>query len=131
MVEADRAFVRRQSLWGDARQRLQRSRAAVVAATLLLLVCALAVVGPWVSFYTVAQVDWSQATLATPPSFANGHWFGTDANGRDLFVRVWIGTRMSLLVAVLATTVSVAIGVTWGATAGYIGGRLDGWMMRF
>jgi len=46
-------------------------------------------------------------------------------------VRVWIGTRMSLLVALLATLVSVVIGVAWGATAGYLGGRVDGWMMRF
>jgi len=120
-----------QGLWGDAWQRLRRSRAAVAAAILLLLVCGMALVGPWLSAYTVDQVDWSQSSLATPPSLANGHWFGTDANGRDLFVRVWIGTRMSLLVAVLATLVSVVIGVAWGATAGYLGGRVDGWMMRF
>jgi oligopeptide transport system permease protein len=120
-----------QGLWGDAWQRLRRSRAAVAAAILLLLVCAMALVGPWLSAYSVDQVDWSQASLATPPSRASGHWFGTDANGRDLFVRVWIGTRMSLLVAVLATLVSVVIGVAWGATAGYLGGRVDDWMMRF
>jgi oligopeptide transport system permease protein len=131
MVEATVAESRRQGLWGDAWQRLKRSRAAIVAASLLLLVCALALVGPWFSAYTVEQVDWSQATLANPPAFANGHWFGTDANGRDLFVRVWVGTRLSLLVAVLATIVSVVIGVAWGATAGYLGGRVDGWMMRF
>ena len=80
MVEVEFAIARRQGLWGDAWQRLQRSRAAIVAASLLLLVCALALVGPWFSAYTVEQVDWSQATLATPPSFAHGHWFGTDAN---------------------------------------------------
>ena len=131
MVEAVLASARRQGLWGDAWQRLRRSRAAIVAASMLLLVCALALVGPWFSAYTVEQVDWTQATLASPPSLANSHWFGTDANGRDLFVRVWIGTRMSLLVAVLATIVSVVIGVAWGATAGYLGGRVDGWMMRF
>jgi len=118
-------------LWDGAWQRLKRSRAALVAAALLLLVCVLALVGPWFSAYSVAEVDWSQATLATPPSLSTGHWFGTDANGRDLFVRVWIGTRMSLLVALLATLVSVVIGVAWGATAGYLGGRVDGWMMRF
>jgi len=118
-------------LWGDAWQRLRRSRAAVVAAILLLLICGMALAGPWLSAYTVDHVDWSQSPLATPPSLTNGHWFGTDANGRDLFVRVWIGTRMSLLVAALSTLVSVVIGVAWGATAGYLGGRVDDWMMRF
>jgi oligopeptide transport system permease protein len=90
-----------------------------------------ALVGPSLSRYSVDAVDWTQAALASPPSLTTGHWFGTDANGRDLFVRVWIGTRMSLFVAVLATVVSVAVGVAWGATAGYLGGRVDGLMMRF
>jgi oligopeptide transport system permease protein len=99
-------------------------------ALLALLVLA-AIVGPWLSTYSVAKVDWTLGTLASPPSLANGHWFGTDANGRDLFVRVWAGTRVSLLVAILATAVSLVIGVAWGATAGYLGGRLDDWMMRF
>ena len=76
-------------------------------------------------------MDWTLSPLASPPSLANGHWFGTDSNGRDLFVRVWSGTQVSLLVALLATLVSVVIGVAWGATAGYLGGRVDGWMMRF
>jgi oligopeptide transport system permease protein len=122
---------RRQGLWSDAWQRLRRSRASLVAAACLVVVVVAALAGPSLSSYTVDHVDWTQASLATPPSTGNGHWFGTDANGRDLFVRVWIGTRMSLLVALLATLVSVVIGVAWGATAGYLGGRVDDWMMRF
>jgi oligopeptide transport system permease protein len=131
MAEAVVATSTGPGLWGDAWRRLRASRAALVALVLLLLVGTLALLGPLASPYTVAQVDWSQATLATPPSLANGHWFGTDANGRDLFVRVCVGTRVSLLVALLATLVSVVIGVAWGATAGYLGGRVDDWMMRF
>jgi oligopeptide transport system permease protein len=119
------------SLWVEAAARLRRNRAAVVAAGLLLAVLLLAILGPAVSSYALDEVDWSLSPLASPPSLANGHWFGTDGNGRDLFVRVWSGTRVSLLVAVLATLVSLVIGVAWGATAGYLGGRIDGWMMRF
>ena len=122
---------RRAGLWTDAWTRLRRSRAAWLAALVLGGIVLASLVGPALSAYTVAQVDWTQATLASPPSLDTGHWFGTDANGRDLFVRVWVGTRMSLLVAVLATLVSVVIGVAWGATAGYLGGRVDEWMMRF
>ena len=122
---------RRAGLWTDAWARLRRSRAAWFAALVLGAIVLAALIGPTLSLYTVAQVDWTQAALASPPSLDTGHWFGTDANGRDLFVRLWVGTRMSLLVAVLATLVSVVIGVAWGATAGYLGGRVDEWMMRF
>jgi oligopeptide transport system permease protein len=117
-------------LWADARRRLSGNRAAVAAAAVVVLLLAAALVGPVLSRYAIDHVDWTLSPLASPPSLANGHWFGTDSNGRDLFVRVWSGTRVSLLVALLATAVSVLIGVAWGATAGYLGGRADGWMMR-
>jgi len=117
-------------LWADARHRLRSNRAAVGAAALIVLLLAAALLGPVVSPYALDHVDWNLSPLAAPPSLENGHWFGTDSNGRDLFARVWAGTQVSLLVALLATAVSVVIGVAWGATAGYLGGRVDGWMMR-
>ena len=60
-----------------------------------------------------------------PPQSRNGHWFGTDANGRDLLVRVWGGPHLAAG-RIAATLVSVVIGVLWGTTAGYLGGRTDG-----
>ena len=116
-------------LWSAAWRRLRSNRAAVLAAALLAVVVVADVLGPWVSPHDMENVDWSLSPLASPPSLANGHWFGTDANGRDLFVRVWAGTRVSLLVALLASVVSLVIGVAWGATAGYLGGRVEEWMM--
>jgi oligopeptide transport system permease protein len=118
------------ALWGDARRRLRGNRAAIAAAAFIAALVLAALLGPLASPYAVDQVDWTLSPLASPPSLENGHWFGTDSNGRDLFVRVWAGTQVSLLVALLATAVSVLIGVAWGATAGYLGGRIDGWMMR-
>jgi oligopeptide transport system permease protein len=120
----------RSGLWNDAWSRLRRNRLAVAAGIVLASLVVLALLAPSLSAYQLEQVDWSLARLATPPSLVNGHWLGTDSNGRDLFVRVWYGTRISLLVALLATCVSVAIGVAWGATAGYVGGRTDEWLMR-
>src|SRR6476659_1788471 len=116
----------RAGLWTDGWVRVRRNLATLVAGACLVLIVLVAIVGPGLSRYALDYVDWSQGALATPPALAHGHWFGTDANGRDLFVRVWIGTRVSLLVALLATIVSVVIGVAWGATAGYLGGRIDG-----
>lgn len=118
-------------LWSDAWRRLRRNRAAVAALVLLGLLLVASLAGPALSPYALDEVDWALSPLSTPPDFASGHWFGTDSNGRDLFVRVWRGTQVSLLVALLATAVSLVIGVAWGATAGYLGGRVDGWMMRF
>jgi oligopeptide transport system permease protein len=131
MAGSIRAFAMTEgALWGDARRRLRGNRAAIAAAALIAALVLAALLGPLASPYAVDQVDWTLSPLASPPSLANGHWFGTDSNGRDLFVRVWSGTQVSLLVALLATAVSVVIGVAWGATAGYLGGRVDGWMMR-
>jgi oligopeptide transport system permease protein len=118
-------------LWSEAGRRLRTNRAAVIAGGVLVLLVLASLLAPVASRHAIDEVDWTLSPLASPPSLANGHWFGTDSNGRDLFVRVWSGTQVSLLVAVLATLVSLAIGVAWGATAGYLGGRVDDWMMRF
>ncbi len=58
------------------------------------------------------------------------HWFGTDDIGRDLFIRTLYGGRISLLIGLAATLVSLVVGIAWGATAGYLGGRVDQFMMR-
>ena len=116
------------SLWGEAWNRFCRVRTALVSLAVLLLIALLAVVGPAVSAYGVATLDY--AHLAAPPALASGHWFGTDDLGRDLFVRTLFGLRISLAIGLLATAVSVVIGVSYGAVAGFAGGKADALMMR-
>lgn len=117
------------SLWRDARDRLLRNRAAVGAMILLSIIALLAIFAPWLSPHPYDEIYWDR--IQAPPDFAHAHWFGTDGNGRDLFVRTLYGARVSLMVGILATAVSLLIGVSWGATAGFFGGRIDNAMMRF
>jgi oligopeptide transport system permease protein len=109
-------------------RRLRRNRTAVAAAAVIAALALLAIVGPWLSPYSYDALDWQH--LAVPPGLTASHWLGTDPLGRDLYVRTLYGLRLSLLIGVLATAVSVGIGVAWGAIAGYVGGRTDSWMMR-
>jgi len=103
-------------------------RAARFSLWTLGVIVALVIVGPWLSPHAPDATDFSN--IGAAPGLAGGHLFGTDALGRDLFVRTLHGGRVSLLVALVATLVSVVVGVAWGATAGYVGGRVDQWMMR-
>ena len=124
------------SLWVDARTRLTRNRAAMAGIVILALIATLALLAPLLSPYAYDEVNYD--IIACAPGWwpwpaacaAPGHIFGTDAVGRDLFVRVLYGARVSLAVGVVATIVSLVIGVLYGAIAGYIGGRVDSLMMR-
>jgi len=115
-------------LWSDAWAVLRRNRAAMASLILLGCMSVLVVAGPWFSPWDYDYTDW--ARISTGPALATGHVFGTDALGRDLFVRTLYGGRISLLVGVVATLVSLLIGIAWGAVAGYVGGRVDQLMMR-
>jgi oligopeptide transport system permease protein len=116
------------SLWADAWAKLKHNRAAMVSAWIIAAMALLVIVGPWLSRYTFDFTDFANTSIA--PSWSTGHFFGTDTLGRDLFVRTLFGGRISLTVGIVATAVSLAMGVTYGAVAGYFGGRVDALMMR-
>lgn len=115
-----------ESLWADARRRLLRNRAAVFGVVTLSTLTLLAVITPWIAPYPFDAQDLNLG--ASPPSAS--HPFGTDALGRDLLTRMLYGSRISLLVGILATLVSMSIGITYGAVSGYLGRRWDAAMMR-
>ena len=121
------------SLWQDARTRFFRNRAAVASLVALALVAVFALFGSLAASWSNEEIDWSMLGSVAEkgaPSLANGHWFGVDELGRDLFARTVQGTRISLMVGIVGALISVVVGTLYGATAGYIGGRLDGVMMR-
>ena len=110
----------------NAWRRLQQNKAAMFGLAVLTTLVALALLAPWLSPYS-----YSAQNLALGPSAPSiAHWLGTDLFGRDLLTRMIYGSRISLAVGFTATAVALLIGVTWGATAGYLGGRVDALMMR-
>src|SRR5665213_1519208 len=121
------AALKGRSLWDDARRRLMRNRGAVAGMIVLGLLVAAAAVGPYLTAYGYDQVNKADVWIAP---LQHGHLLGTDALGRDLLVRLLMGLRVSLAIGLVATTVSLVIGVAWGAVAGYLGGRIDEAMMR-
>jgi oligopeptide transport system permease protein len=117
------------SPWQDARARFKRNRAALISLFVLAFISIACIAGPWLLPHAYDSADWN--AMSQPPSLAGWHLFGTDESGRDLLVRSLMGGRISLLVGLLGTLSSSLVGIAWGATAGFIGGKVDALMMRF
>lgn len=114
-------------LWRAAQIRFFHNKAALVSLVILVFIALSCVFGPMILTGTYEETNWSAMNM--PPSW-HDYLFGTDALGRDLLIRCLIGGRVSLTVGLLATAASVMLGVIWGATAGFIGGKIDALMMR-
>ncbi|SMF38750.1 oligopeptide transport system permease protein [Alteromonadaceae bacterium Bs31] len=114
------------SLRQDAFVRLKKNKLAVFGLIVLSLMIVLSLLTPWIAPYSYEAQNLDLG--ASPPSWQ--HWMGTDIFGRDQFTRVLYGSRVSLMVGFIATSVALCIGVLWGTIAGYVGGRVDAIMMR-
>ena len=104
------------------------NKTIVVCSSILLLIATVALIGPLLSPHHYAHTDFGSPFML--PSGSHWHLFGTDSLGRDLFVRTLLGVKVTLFVAIIASGVSLGIGVAYGAIAGYVGGRVDAVMMR-
>ena len=129
------------SLWKDAWKRLRRNRLAVIGMVVVCFVIAASLIGPPIirnlTGYTYDYIPSDPKLLISLPpftapdgSFSWTHPMGTDDAGRDILARVLLGGRISLMVGIISTLVSLIIGITFGATAGYLGGKIDEVMMR-
>ncbi|HEY1753474.1 MAG TPA: ABC transporter permease subunit [Caulobacteraceae bacterium] len=119
--------VKGRSLWDDARRRLFRNKAAVASMIVLGVLVLCAIVGPFLAPYTYDEINKNDVWVGP---LTGDHLIGTDSLGRDLLARLFTGLGVSLAIGAVATTVSLFIGVAWGAVAGYIGGAVDEVMMR-
>ena len=121
-------------------RRFRRNKPAVGGLVFVLAIVAVVVLSAFLQKESVAtRLPAALKALAQNPTQTSNvqfskptaeHWFGTDIHGRDIFARVLAGGRISLLVGAVGASVSLIIGVLWGAIAGYVGGRTDGVMMR-
>ena len=114
------------SYWKDAWMRLKSNKVALASLCVVVLIILSAIIVPMCSQYDYSTNDLS-ATNLKPSS---EHFFGTDQLGRDIFVRVFMGARYSLTIAIVAAFINLVIGVLYGGIAGYFGGRVDAILMR-
>ncbi len=140
-IVEDTEVVAGTSLWQDAWRRLVKNKLAVFGMVVVLLVTLASIFGPTIikaaTGYTYDYIPQDVTLIKSMPpftgpdgSFSWSHPMGTDNAGRDLLARVLLGGRISLMVGIISTLVSLLIGVSYGAVAGYLGGRADNIMMR-
>ena len=125
--------VKGRSLWYDARVRFFKNKAAVTSLLTLVLVLLFTFFGPFFAQWSNEEIDWiilGDISTLGMPSIETGHFFGTDELGRDLYSRVIQGTKISLMVGIVGALIAVIVGTTYGAIAGYFGGKIDSIMMR-
>ena len=125
-LEQDQIVRKKTSYWGDVWRTFKKNKPAVISLWVMGLMVFFVVFGPMMNEFNYYSNDYSCTNQA--PNMV--HWFGTDNLGRDLWTRVWEGGRISLLIAIFATLIPEAIGMTIGGISGYIGGKLDMFIMR-
>jgi oligopeptide transport system permease protein len=113
--------------WKDSWIRLKKNRGALISLAILVLLFAMAfAIGPLLSPYSPYAQDITRRYLGPTTDF----WFGTDKFGRDMWTRVWAGTRVSLYIGLLAACLDIFVGLVFGAISGFLGGRVDDVMQR-
>lgn len=115
------------SLWQDAWIRLKGNKVAMFSLGTLILIIIASIVGPMISAFNYYSND----LMNTNKAPSSVHWFGTDNLGRDMWVRTWMGARISLIVGLAAAAIDLIIGIIYGGIMGYFGGRVDTIMNKF
>lgn len=113
--------------WQDAWIRLKKNKVAIASLIILLLIILMTIIGPLLTPWIFSEMGDIAMKNQTPSS---EHWFGTDHMGRDVFTRVWVGGRISIVVAIVGAFLDITLGLTYGSIAAFFGGKIDNIMMR-
>jgi oligopeptide transport system permease protein len=112
--------------WEDAWRRLKHNKLAMWSIGVLAVLVLMSVIGPSLTGYDYADMRPADKNLLP----CNEFWFGTDQLGRDIFTRIWIGGRISIVLGVVGAFIDIVIGSIYGGISGYFGGKIDNFMMR-
>ncbi|MCM3698507.1 ABC transporter permease [Paenibacillus macerans] len=131
--EKEAEVIQRESIsaWRDAWYRLRSNKMAMTALVVLVIISLAAIVAPWIVEKINGLNYYSNDLMSTNKGPSAQHWFGTDDLGRDMFVRTWMGARISLIVGLAAACIDLFIGVIYGGIMGFFGGRVDEIMNKF
>lgn len=125
-ANADEILRPNMTYWQDAWRRLKQNKVAIFSMILLIIIGIMTIIGPYLTTFKYEATD--SNLLNTAPSGL--HWFGTDTLGRDIFSRIWMGGRVSIIIGIIGTLIETTVGVIYGGISGYFGGLVDDIMMR-
>jgi oligopeptide transport system permease protein len=130
IVESEKIYSDNITYWQDAFRRLKKNKAAVICFWIIVALVFFSILGPYMNHYSYREMNSAISDQWNWSVFTQGHWFGTDEFGRDLWTRVWEGGRVSFLIAITVVVSEGIIGSIYGGLAGLIGGKTDLIMMR-
>ncbi|HJO96028.1 MAG TPA: ABC transporter permease [Victivallales bacterium] len=130
ILQSEKIYSQSMTYWQDAFRRIKKNKAAVWSFWVIVILVALCIFGPYINGYSFRNMDFSIASQWNWKIFMQGHFFGGDQFGRDEFTRVWLGGRVSFLIAITVVVSEGIIGTIYGGLAGLIGGKTDLIMMR-
>nr|WP_142506290.1 ABC transporter permease [Melghirimyces algeriensis] len=121
---------KRLSYWQDVRRRFVSNKGAMIGLLLIVIIGVMSLVGPLMNDFTYSDQNTDMMNISPFEKIEGDYWLGTDHLGRDLWTRIWYGAGISLLIAIIAASLDLVVGVTYGAISGYMGGKVDDWMQR-
>lgn len=131
LQESEKIYRPSMTYFQDALRRLKKNKASMVSFWILVFIIVMAIIGPFLSKHNYQEQFYDfMYRMPDMEMIKNGFYFGTDDLGRDFFVRIWEGARISLIIAFAAVIIEGIIGVIYGGVAGYFGGKVDNVMMR-